>query len=97
MIAEREQLYRNLEQAHHEAEHALEVNRAELDIAKELKQIAEEHLKMTQLSFSVGEINLMDLLKIQARTQQAILNAKERSVMLQRDIALYNQAVGVLP
>ncbi|MGR9116162.1 MAG: TolC family protein [Gammaproteobacteria bacterium] len=97
LIAEREQLYRDLERAHHEAEHALEVNRAELDIADELKQIAEEHLKMTQLSFSVGEINLMDLLKIQARTQQAILNAKERSVMLQRDIALYNQAVGVLP
>jgi hypothetical protein len=39
----------------------------------------------------------MDLLKVKSRTQQAILNAKERSVMLQRDIALYNQAVGVLP
>jgi len=39
----------------------------------------------------------MDLLKIQSRTQQAILNAKARSVMLQRDIALYNQAVGVTP
>lgn len=97
LIAEREQLHRDLEQAHHEAEHALEVNRAELGIANELKQIAEEHLKMTQLSFSVGEINLMDLLKIQARTQRAVLDVKERSVMLQRDIAFYNQAVGVLP
>ncbi|MGZ8934876.1 MAG: TolC family protein [Methylobacter sp.] len=95
--AEREQLYRDLEQAHHEAEHALEVNQVELDIANELKQVAEEHLKMTELSFSVGEINLMDLLRIQSRTQQAILNAKERSVMLQRDKALYNQAVGVTP
>jgi outer membrane protein, heavy metal efflux system len=52
---------------------------------------------MMELSFSVGEINLMDLLKIQARTQQAVLNAKQRSVMLQRDVALYNQAVGMLP
>ncbi|MGZ8223732.1 MAG: TolC family protein [Methylobacter sp.] len=95
--AEREQLYRDLEQAHHEAEHALEVNQVELDIANELKQVAEEHLKMTELSFSVGEINLMDLLRIQSRTQQAILNAKERSVMLQRDKALYNQAVGITP
>jgi cobalt-zinc-cadmium efflux system outer membrane protein len=95
--AEREQLYRDLEQAHHEAEHALEVNQVELGIANELKQVAEEHLKMTELSFSVGEINLMDLLRIQSRTQQAILNAKERSVMLQRDKALYNQAVGVTP
>lgn len=97
LLAEREQMNRDLEQAHHEAEHNLEVNRVELGIADELKQVAEEHLKMTQLSFSVGEINLMDLLKIQSRTQQAVLNAKQRAIMIQRDIALYNQAVGVMP
>lgn len=97
LVAEREQLSRDLEQAHHEAEHNLEVNKVELGIANNLKQVAEEHLKMTQASFSVGEINLMDLLRIQSRTQQAVLNAKQRAVMLQRDIALYNQAVGVMP
>lgn len=97
LIAEREQLIRDLERAHHEAEHNLEVNRAELAIAEQLKQAAEEHLKMTELSFSLGEINLIDLLKIQSRTQQALLNAKERSVILERDKALYNQAVGVTP
>ena len=47
LIAEREQMNRDLEQAHHEAEHNLEVNRVELGIANELKQVAEEHLKMT--------------------------------------------------
>ncbi|MGZ5580563.1 MAG: TolC family protein [Methylobacter sp.] len=97
LVAEREQLSRDLEQAHHEAEHNLEVNRVEVGIANELKQVAEDHLKMTQTSFAVGEINLMDLLRIQSRTQQAELNAKQRAVMLQRDIALYNQAVGVTP
>jgi outer membrane protein TolC len=97
LVAEREQLNRTLEQAHHEAEHNLEVIRVELGIANELTQVAEEHLKMTQSSFSAGEINLMDLLRIQSRTQQAVLNAKQRAVMLQRDIALYNQAVGVTP
>ena len=97
LIAEREQLYRDLEQAHHEAEHNLEVNRVELGTANEQKKVSEELLNMTQLAFSVGEINLMDLLKIESRTQQAILNAKERAVMLQRDKALYNQAVGVMP
>ncbi|MFA6053432.1 MAG: TolC family protein, partial [Methylobacter sp.] len=54
LIAEREQLSRDLEQAHHEAEHNMEVNRVEVGIANELKQVAEEHLKMTQLSFAVG-------------------------------------------
>ncbi|WP_411726078.1 TolC family protein [Methyloglobulus sp.] len=58
-----------MELAHHEAEHNLEVNQAELEIAYELKRVAEEHLGMMQLSFSVGEINLMDLLKAQSRTQ----------------------------
>jgi outer membrane protein TolC len=97
LIAERELLFRDLERLHHEAKHNLEVNKVELGIANELKQVAEEHLNMMLLSFSVGEIGLLDLLKIQSRTQQAILNSKERLVMLQRDKAIYNQAVGVTP
>lgn len=95
--AERDQLFRDLEQAHHEAEHNLQVNQAELAISNELKTVAEKHLKMTQLSFSVGEIDLIDLLKIQAQTQLAVLTAKEREIIVQRDFAFYNQAVGVLP
>lgn len=97
LIATRAHLFRALEQENHEAEHNLQVNRAELGIANKLKQIAEQHLKMIKLSFSAGEIDLIDFLKIQSRTQQAILNAKERSIILQRDIALYNQSVGVTP
>ena len=97
LIAQREQLFRDLKQAHHEAEHNLEVNRAELENANELKSATENLLNMSNTAFSVGEINLMDLLKIQSKAQQAILNAKERAVMLERDIALYNQAVGVMP
>ncbi len=96
-ISHRDQLYRNLEQAFHEADHKLEVDRAELEIANELKTIAEAHLKMGRLSFDAGEINLMDYLKVQARTQAAIQQASEKHIMLQRDITLYNQAVGVLP
>jgi outer membrane protein TolC len=96
-LALRAHLFRGLKKQHHEAKHALEVIRFELKIADELKQIAQEHLKMTNLSFSAGEINLMDLLKIQARSNSAMGQAKEREVMLQKNIALYNQSVGVLP
>jgi outer membrane protein TolC len=97
LIAERGQMNRSLEQAHHEAEHNLEVNRVELDTANEQKTVSEELLTMTRLAFSVGEIHLLDLLKIESRTHLAILYAKERAVMLQRDKALYNQAVGMMP
>ncbi len=96
-ISRRDQLFRNLEQAFHEADHTLEVDRAELEIANELKEIAKAHLKMARLSFDAGEINLMDYLKVQARTQAAIQQASEKHIMLQRDITLYNQAVGALP
>ena len=97
VLAQREHLLRQLEKNRHEAEHALEITRSELGIANELKQIAETHLKMMEISFAAGEINLLDLLKIQARSLQAIRNAKEQEVILQRNIAFYNQAVGVLP
>jgi outer membrane protein, heavy metal efflux system len=96
-MAQREHLHRLLEKNLHEAEHGLEVTREELKIATELKQIAETHLKMTEAAFTAGEINLLDLLKIQARSLEAIRNAKLQEVKLQRNIALYNQAVGVLP
>ena len=96
-LAQREHLHRLLEKNLHEAEHVLEVNRTELTIATQMKDIAEQHLKMMQISFEAGEINLLDLLKIQARSLEAIRNAKEQEVKLQRNIAFYNQAVGVLP
>ena len=95
--AERDHLFRELEQNHHEAEHNLQINQAELTISNELKTVAEKHLKMTFVSFSVGEVDLIDLLKIQLQTQLAVLSAKERTIIVQRDFALYNQAVGVLP
>ena len=95
--AAREHLMRDLEKKLHEAEHMLDVTRQELAIAVRMKEIAETHLNMTQISFASGEINLLDLLKIQARSLEAIRNAKEQEVKLQRYIALYNQAVGVMP
>lgn len=96
-LAQREHLQRLLEKNLHEAEHGLEVTRAELTIAKQLKDIAEQHLKMMQISFESGEINLLDLLKIQSRSLEAIRNAKQQEITLQRNIAFYNQAVGAMP
>ena len=96
-LAQREHLIRQLEKTLHEAEHGLEVTRTELSIANQMKDIAEKHLKMTEISFAAGEINLLDLLKIQARSLESIRYAKQQAVKLQRNIAFYNQAVGILP
>lgn len=94
---EKAHLYRQLLEQLHEAEHELEIETVQLKISKQMKSNAEEHLKMATLSFDAGEINLMDFLKIQARTQHAIKNAAESAIRLQRNIAFYNQAVGVTP
>jgi hypothetical protein len=52
---------------------------------------------MTRLSFSAGETNLIDLLKIQAKSLDSIRLAKEQEIMLQKNISLYNQEEGVQP
>lgn len=96
-LADRASLMRRLEKALHEAQHILEVDRATLDIANQRKEIAETHLQMSRLAFEAGEIQLIDFLKIQATSQAAIRDAKERAILLQRDTAFYNQVVGVVP
>jgi outer membrane protein TolC len=66
-------------------------------IAERRREIAESQLKMSRLAFETGEISLIDFLKIQATAQAAIRDAAERAILLQRDIAVYNQVVGVTP
>ena len=96
-IADRASLMRRLERALHEAEHTLEVDKATLEIASQRKEIAETHLRMSRMAFEAGEIQLIDFLKIQANAQAAIRDAMERSILVQRDTAFYNQVVGELP
>ena len=93
--SEKKHLYRQLLIEVHEAEHELEIERVQLNITVKMKANAEEQFKMANLSFVEGEIDLMDFLKIQARSQNAFKQAEESAVRLQRNIALYNQAVGV--
>lgn len=95
--AEKMHLYRRLQAQLHEAEHELEVELKQAEIAQQLQANAQERLKMANISFSAGEINLTDFLKIQTQAHRAINNAQESGIRLQRDIAFYNQAVGVMP
>lgn len=96
-IAQRETLWRQLERALHEARHTLEVDRAALAIAERRKAIAETQLGMSKIAFEAGEIALIDYLKIQAGAQAAIRDAAERAILVQKDMATYNQVVGVTP
>ena len=96
-IVQRETLRRQLEKALHEAHHTLEVDKAALAIAERRKAIAETQIRMSRIAFEAGEIALIDYLKIQAGAQAAIRDAAERSILVQKDTATYNQVIGITP
>lgn len=96
-IVQRETLRRQLEKALHEARHTLQVDQAALAIAERRKGIAETQIGMSKIAFEAGEIALIDYLKIQASAQSAIRDAAERAILVQKDTAVYNQVIGVMP
>jgi outer membrane protein TolC len=96
-VVQRETLRRQLEKALHEAWHTLSVDRAALEIAERRKSIAETQINMSRIAFEAGEIALIDYLKIQAGAQAAIRDAAERAILVQKDTAVYNQVLGVMP
>lgn len=96
-IVEREMLMRELNKALAAIRRSIETNRSLLVIAERRREIAETQIRMNQLAFESGEIELINFLKIQSTAQMTIRDARERGILLERDLALYNQVVGVTP
>lgn len=96
-LTERETLRNAMETMMHEAEHNLNVSRAELAIVTKQFEIAKESSKLAQKAFQLGETDLVSLIRIQAQTYEAERAYTTRKIQVQWDIARYNQAVGVLP
>ncbi|WP_054774865.1 TolC family protein [Methylogaea oryzae] len=96
-IADRDLLARQLERSLHEAKHHLEVDKAQLGVAVERKKLAERHFEISRTSFEAGEMELLDLLKIESAARTAIRDAELLAIQLKRDTARYNQVVGEMP
>jgi outer membrane protein TolC len=96
-LSEQAALQFSLETAMHEAEHNLEVSRAELALASKQNAIAEESLKLARKAFQLGETDLVSLLRVQARAFESERIFTSQKIQVQWDIARYNQTVGVLP
>ncbi|MFO1417814.1 MAG: TolC family protein [Methylotetracoccus sp.] len=96
-IVEREMLMRELNKALAATRRSIETNRSLLEIAERRREIAETQIRMNQLAFESGEIELINFLKIQSTAQMTIRDARERGILLEKDLALYNQVVGVTP
>jgi outer membrane protein TolC len=92
-----EQQKRALGLALHEAAHSLAVIRENLEAASERMELAERHQRMGESAYEKGEIELIDLLKIQTTAIAAKRQVTRLLIDEKRQTALYNQAVGKLP
>ncbi len=95
--AQRDRQRRELQMQLHEAEHGLHVAKAALKLATERAEIAQQHVNMGDSAFQKGEMNLLDLLKLQDNAAAALRQASRLTIEVQRNIAFYNQASGELP
>ena len=81
----------------HEAEHALGVLDESAALAAQRRDLAEQQVRMAQIAFAQGEIELRELLRIQETEQLAMRDVKKLAIERQRTIAALNQALGESP
>jgi len=94
--AQSEQL-RALTLAVHEAAHSLNVVRENLATAAQRMKLVDRHQVMGLSAYEVGELDLFDLLKLQATALDAKRQVTRLIIDEKRQTAFYNQAVGILP
>ena len=80
-----------------QAQEALTTARRQLDRARERESLAAENLRIQKKAYSLGEIGLIDLLRVRSRSLEARRQAVMSEIDLKRSIADYNQAKGVMP
>ena len=79
------------------AQHGHELADARVATATEQASIAAETLRLSELGFSLGEIDLQTLLRARARARAAEQSRREALLLRQASAAQLNQALGVLP
>lgn len=86
-----------LDVAVHDAAETLAGAERELRLAREMNELAQQHLSMSLKALELGEIDLMTFLLIKESAYDAELGASEKEIAWQSAIAEFNQAVGELP
>jgi outer membrane protein TolC len=81
----------------HEAGHRLDVARQNLATARQRAELAERHAELGRRAYEQGEMDLMDLLRLQNSAVAAQRQLARLEVEVDRQTAAYNQAVGDIP
>lgn len=95
--AARSQQMRVLTMELHEAAHSLNVVSENLAASEERMDLAERHQAMGESAYEKGELELIDLLKVQTTAIAAKRQVTRLKIDQKRQTAFYNQAVGKLP
>ena len=95
--AGRARLLRMLNLERHEAAHGLSVARNSLVPALGQAELADRQQRMGLLAYENGEIELIELLRLQGMALSARRRSRRLAIEESRQIAFYNQAVGELP
>lgn len=80
-----------------QAREALATARGQLERAREHEALAAENLRIQKKAYALGEIGLIDLLRVRGRSLATQRQAVLSEIDLKRAIADYNQAKGVMP
>jgi len=88
---------RTLQRDMHEAAHSLSAARHNVELASERATLAKQGYAMGELAYARGEIGLVELLSLQDVYLDATRRARRFEIEVNRQTALYNQAVGVMP
>jgi len=90
-------LDRVLRESRVRAEHQLELAHQRVLTSAEQAAIARRHLDLTERGFTLGEVDLATLLRARLRWTAAERMRGEAEILQQRQIAEWNQALGVIP
>lgn len=93
----RDTLRRELDLTLDESEHSVQLARQQHELAIEQNRLAQENLRLMKKAFALGEIDLVDLMRVQTLAFTAEYNEQQLGLQLQRAIARYNQAAGEIP
>jgi len=89
------QARRALERMQQEETDALEAAHLALALAQERASVAGDSVRLARRAFDLGELPLAEYLRVRHRALTAGHEAAQRELELQRQIARYNQALGV--
>ncbi len=93
----RDVLLREFETELEQRKLALAATREEIKLAQQRNQLAQKNLELARRAFSLGETDLISLLRIQTQAFAVERTLRRRELELGRHIARLNQVIGVIP